>query len=130
MTNNAGRATKTTSPAYGLVSSPVRTAIARATKTTAEAVVTTTPRTASGCESASRLVTRTLLQALHVGHQGLKVLGGKLAVLVLHRRLLGRFDLGRRVLWVLNPVLNLGSCQLGPHAVERACFAALAGDGM
>ena len=44
----AGSATKTTRPAYGLLSNPTATAITSAMNTTAVTVVITTPTMASG----------------------------------------------------------------------------------
>ena len=46
--NAAGRATKTTRPAYGFANSPARTAIVRAMNTTAETVVRIAPAIATG----------------------------------------------------------------------------------
>jgi hypothetical protein len=46
--NSAGRATNTTRPAYGLVSSPARAASSSVRNSTAATVVITTPAIASG----------------------------------------------------------------------------------
>ena len=58
ITKAAGMATKTTSPAYGLLSHPASIAITSATNSTADTVVITAPAIASGWrKSASRCVT-------------------------------------------------------------------------
>ncbi len=49
-------ATKTTNPAYGFWSIPASMAITSAMNTTAEAVVTSAPAIAIGCESVSRFI--------------------------------------------------------------------------
>src|SRR6185295_543934 len=133
-TNTAGRATKTTRPAYGLCSNnPATAAMVNAMKTTADAVAITTPTIASGWRaSAQRLVTTSprppLLQALHVGHHRVDVCGGQGGVLGRHRRFLRGLRLGRRVLWMRDPLLDVVGAQLAADAVERARLAAFAGD--
>src|SRR4030095_1376359 len=122
-TNRAGSATKTTSPAYGLLNNPSAAAMSIARNTTAEAVVMTTPATDSGCRrSAPRSSTGApLLQALQVRHQRVQIRRRQLAVVGRHRRLLGGLGLRRHFLWSGDPLPDLVGRQLLADAVEGVC---------
>src|SRR5688500_4950067 len=130
-TKSPGMATKTTRPAYGLRwNKPVRSAIIRAAKVTAHTVAISAPTTVSGCRRSALLVTAALLQAGEVGDERVEVGGRQAAVLVRHRRLLGRLGLRRHLRGMNDPLLDVCCRQLGPDAVERVRRLALAGDGM
>ena len=99
--------------------------------TTADAVVISAPAIASGWRaSAARGTDGSLLQALHVRDERVDVCGRQLAVFVLHRRLLGRFDLRRLRDRIDDPRADLLGRQFRADAIQRTRLVALAGDGM
>src|SRR5262249_51329498 len=117
---------------YGLLSSPMSSAMTSAMNTTAEAVVISAPAIASGWRrSASREDTGdSLLEALHEGNERVDFCSRKFAVLVRHRRLLRRLGLGRSLSGMGDPLPDLVGRELLANAVQWIGLVALACDGV
>src|SRR6187455_1854330 len=131
-TTRTGTATKTTSPAYGLSNSPHSSAISRTKKTTAAAVVRSTPTRATGCRTRTvRLgMPSGLLEALHVGDEAVELSRRQRRPLLRHRRLLGGTRLGGHRHRIGDPRADVSGRKLRPDTVERVRLVALAGDGV
>src|SRR5262245_17122524 len=101
--------------------------MAIATKATADAVVISAPKMASGWRaSASRLVTGApLLQALHVCHEGIDISGWQLGVSFRHRRLTRCLRLRGHLFGRRDPGSDLISTELLTNAIERVGFVPL-----
>ena len=118
-TNSAGTAMKITSPAYGLVNIPSRSAATSVRNATALTVAMTTPASATGWRSGTRSVIDGLLQAGHVGDERVDVGRRQLRIAVGHRRLLGRLGLRLHLLRRDDPRADFGGAELLADAVER-----------